>query len=110
MADFHDRAEAFDRMVAAGRLMPGSVGVVSAVRELGSERSLTFEIGVLRLLTDRLMAVAGLHGDAGDVATALRSLTTALVAATRLQHRLVEDGVEDSSEALSLLLAEVSDR
>lgn len=103
------RAQAFDFMLASGRLSPGGAGVLSAVAELGAERSLTFEIGVLRLLTDRLMAVDGVRGDTADVASALRSLTSALVSAVRLQRRLVDEGVSDASGALELLLSELDD-
>jgi len=85
----------------------GGLGLVVAMRELGRERGLVFEVGCCRLASQRLAMVDLLEGDMRRVTAAMRRVNSALVRVSRLQAVIAAEGGATSSEALTALLLEL---
>lgn len=103
-----ERSEAFAAAVRAGQqdeLIDRAVQQVIA--QIGGERSLGEEIGALRIILKRVIALDGLEGDPRETAATAARLVDAIVRAVKTERALSGDLADDLSSALTTVLIEM---
>jgi hypothetical protein len=102
------REQAFARLVRDGRHSEViEEALRAAIASAGGELSLGEEIGALRLMLRRVLAVDALDGDPRAVAQTLTRLVEAIVRAVRMQRTISGELSGGLSEALTQILTEI---
>jgi hypothetical protein len=102
------RSERFAEQVRAGRRDELVEQAVAAVLTgIGRELSLGQEIGALRLMLQRVIAMDALDGDPRDTATTIARLTDGIVRAVRAQRAISGELADELSAALTTVLIEL---
>jgi hypothetical protein len=102
------RSEEFARAVRSGqadRLIEQAVQRV--IRQAGEEGSLQQEIGALRVVLQRVIAMDGLDGDPTKTAATVARLVDSLVRAVKMQRALEGELADDLAGALTTVLIEL---
>jgi len=86
-------------------LVERTVAVV--LETIGGELSLGREIGALRLMLQRVIAMDALDGDPRDTATTITRLVDGIVRAVRAQRAISGELADDLSDALTKVLIEL---
>jgi hypothetical protein len=103
-----ERSAGFARAVRDGRadqLIEGAVKQV--IRRAGEEGSLQQEIGALRIVLSRVIAMDALDGDPAKTAATVARLVDSLVRAVKMQRALQGDLADDLADALTTVLIEM---
>src|SRR5690606_19249451 len=102
------RSESFARAARAGHVQEL---VDHAVRQIishtGAERSLEQEIGALRIILNRVIAMDALEGDPAKTAVTVARLADSIVRAVKMQRALSGDLADDLAGALTTALIEM---
>jgi hypothetical protein len=102
------RSERFAEHVRAGRQDELVERAVAAVlTAIGGELSLGQEIGALRLMLHRVIAMDALDGDPRDTAATIARLVDGIVRAVRAQRAISGELADDLSAALTTVLIEM---
>lgn len=102
------RSARFAEAARAGRreeLVERAVAAVLAA--IGGELSLEQEIGALRLMLQRVIAMDALDGDPRDIAPTITRLVDGIVRAVRAQRAVSGELADDLSAALTTVLIEM---
>lgn len=102
------RSARFAEAVRAGRrdeLVERAVAAVLAA--IGGDLSLEQEIGALRLVLQRVIAMDALDGDPRDIAPTITRLVDGIVRAVRAQRTVSGELADDLSAALTTVLIEM---
>lgn len=102
------RSEAFARAARNGnyeQLVDQTVRRV--IEAAGVDRSLEDEIGALRVVLQRVIAVDALHGDPRETAATVARLADSIVRAVRAQRSLSGDLANDLVSALTTVLIDM---
>ena len=102
------RSAGFARAVRSGqadRLIEQAVQQV--IRQAGEEGSLQQEIGALRIVLQRVIAMDALDGDPAQTAATVARLVDSLVRAVKMQRALKGDLADDLAGALTTVLIEM---
>ena len=103
-----ERSDLFAEMARAGRhdeLVERTI--CKLVESGGGDLSLSEEIGSLRLILRRVMAVDGLDSDPKDTAQTVARLANAIVYAVQAQRAISGRLADDLTEALTTILIEM---
>ncbi len=103
-----ERSATFARAVRSGeaeRLIEQAVQQV--IREAGADGSLRQEIGALRVVLQRVIAMDALEGDPTKTATTVARLVDSLVRAVKMQRALEGELADDLAGALTTVLIEM---
>lgn len=103
-----ERSDAFAAAARAGRqeeLIDRAVQQV--IEQIGGERSLGEEIGALRIILKRVIALDALEGDPRETAATAARLVDAIVRAVKTERALSGDLADDLSGALTTVLIEM---
>ncbi len=102
------RSEAYARAARAGHFH-GLVeqAVQQIIQQAGSERSLEHEIGALRIVLNRVIAMDALEGDPAATAATVTRLVDSIVRAVKMQRALAGDLADDLADALTTVLIEM---
>lgn len=102
------RSEAFADAVRQGRQDEMVERTVRKMMEIsGGDRTLEQEIGALRLVLQRVIAVDMLDGDVRETANTVARLADSIVRAVRAQRAISGDLAGDLSDALTTVLIEM---
>lgn len=102
------RSEAFARTLRSGELHAlVEQAVQQVIEETGAERSLEGEIGALRLILNRVIALDALDGDPAATAATVARLVDSIVRAVKMQRALSGDLADDLADALTTVLIEM---
>lgn len=102
------RSRSFATAVRAGRkeeLIDRAVQQV--IEQIGDERSLGAEIGALRMILRRVIAVDALDGDPKETAATVARLVDAIVRAVKAERAISGSLANDLSDALTTVLIEM---
>jgi hypothetical protein len=102
------RSSDFARAVRSGRadhLIEQAVQQV--IRQAGESGSLQQEIGALRIVLNRVIAMDALEGDPAKTAATVARLVDSLVRAVKMQRALEGDLADDLAGALTTVLIEM---
>ncbi len=102
------RSEAYARAVRAGRVHElVEQAVQEIIQQAGSDRSLEHEIGALRIVLNRVIAMDALEGDPASTAATVARLVDSIVRAVKMQRALSGDLADDLADALTTVLVEM---
>ncbi|MEZ4568723.1 MAG: hypothetical protein R2849_00005, partial [Thermomicrobiales bacterium] len=93
------------RMGQADRLIEDAVQQI--IRQAGEESSLQNEIGALRIVLNRVIAMDALDGDPAKTAATVARLVDSLVRAVKMQRALQGELADDLAGALTTVLIEM---
>lgn len=102
------RSDDFARAVRSGQadqLIERAVQQV--IRQAGQDGSLQNEIGALRVVLNRVIAMDALEGDPAKTAATVARLVDSLVRAVKMQRALQGDLADDLAGALTTVLIEM---
>lgn len=102
------RSDAFARAAHRGnheQLIDQAVRQV--IEAAGVDRSLEDEIGALRIVLQRVIAMDALHGEPRETAATVARLVDSIVRAVRAQRALSGDLADDLASALTTVLIEM---
>jgi hypothetical protein len=102
------RSEAYARAARAGqhhKLVEEAVQQI--IRQAGAERSLEHEIGALRFVLNRVIAMDALEGDPAATAATVARLVDSIVRAVKMQRALSGDLADDLAGSLTTVLIEM---
>lgn len=103
-----ERSDSFARAVRSGqadRLIEQAVQQV--IRQAGTDGSLQQEIGALRIVLQRVIAMDALDGDPTKTAATVARLVDSLVRAVKMQRALEGELADDLAGALTTVLIEM---
>ena len=108
ISDRQERSACFARAVRSGdadRLIEKAVEQV--IQRAGEDGSLQHEIGALRVVLNRVIAMDALDGDPAKTAATVARLVDSLVRAVKMQRALQGDLADDLAGALTTVLIEM---
>ena len=102
-----DRTDRFAELVRAGKHAELiEVALQAALDACASERSLSTEIGALRLMLHRLVATDLLDGDPRETTQTMTRLVDAIIRALRMEQTLAASFEDELSAAVARVFAE----
>lgn len=103
-----ERSAAFARAVRSGHVHDMIEETVrEVIGQVGAEASLEQEIGALRIVLNRVIAMDGLDGDPAATAMTVARLVDSITRAVKMQRALSGTLADDLADALTTVLIEM---
>jgi predicted HAD superfamily Cof-like phosphohydrolase len=103
-----ERSEAFAKAVRAGDIHALiEQAVQQVISQAGADLSLEREIGALRIVLSRVIAMDALHGDPAATAATVARLVDSIVRTVKTQRAISGDLADDLAGALTTILIEM---